>query len=126
MHAAGVSGADHGSMQNTKRFCRGVFLKCSMLVSLHGNSLVLQNSDLDAPILFPSFGGLVVSDWFGVTKTKWLDQPAQIQAMHADQVLNDGLGPALTQGAVLRGIAGGVCKSHYFNQPSVSVPLGLF
>ena len=89
------------------------------------DSLVLQNSDLNSPIFRAPGCSLVIGDGLGLTISKGLNQPPQIQTMHANQVLNYGLGASFAQGAISRRIAGGIRKSHYFNQPTVRVPLGL-
>ncbi len=85
----------------------------------------MQNSDLDSTILRAAGGSLVIGDGLGITKSKGLNQPPQIQTMHANQVLIYGLRASFAQGPVFGRIAGGVRKAHYFNQPTVGVPLGL-
>ncbi len=95
------------------------------LISLLCDSLVLQNSDLNSPIFRAPGCSLVIGDGLGLTISKGLNQPPQIQIMHANQVLNYGLRASFTQGAIPRRVAGGIRKSHYFNQPTVRVPLGL-
>src|SRR4030095_16298641 len=45
--------------------------------------------------------------------------------MNAHQILNDRLGAAFAQRAILGRVAGGVRKADHFNEPSVRVSLGL-
>jgi len=52
------------------------------------HSFVLQNSDLNAAILGATLCRLVVGNGLGITKSEGLDQPSQIQTMHADSALN--------------------------------------
>src|SRR6266850_492582 len=89
------------------------------------DSLVLQNPDLNSPIFCAPFRSFVVGDGPGFTMAKGLNQPPQIQIMHAHQVLNYALRASFTQAAISRRVAGCIRKSHYFNQPTVRVSLGL-
>src|SRR6266404_873541 len=55
------------------------------------DSLVLQNPDLDSPVFRAPGCCFVIGDGLGFTKSKGLNQPPQIQIMHANQVLYYGL-----------------------------------
>jgi hypothetical protein len=48
----------------------------------------LQDYDLNSPIFRASGGSFVIGDRLGITISKGLNQPPQIQIMYANQVLN--------------------------------------
>src|SRR6185295_16264217 len=85
------------------------------------DSLVLQDPDLNPTVFRAALCGFVIRDGFRIAISKGLNQPPQIQIMHANQVLNYSLRTSFTQGAISRRIAGCICKSHHFNEPTVRV-----
>lgn len=97
-----------------------------MLLRFHRDALVLQDPDLNAPILLAPFCSVVIGDGLALTIPKWLDQASQIQIVHADQVLNDGLRASFAKRAILSCVAGCIRKANYFNEPTVRVSLSLF
>src|SRR5215212_3596502 len=98
-------------MLATSSAIRGISLRPPYRI---GDSLILQDSDLNSPVLCATGSSIVVSDGFRLAKSEGLDQTPQIQTVDANQILNDGLCPAFTQTAIFCGISSFVRKSDDF------------
>src|SRR5947209_11572030 len=95
-----------------------VGLELVRLARLHVNTLVLQYPDLNAAVFGASLCSLVVCRGLGLTKAERLDESSQIEAMHADKVLDNGFGPSLAESAIPRRVTGGIRKSDDVDQPA--------